>query len=127
MAVFTRTNGDAKTVVSVGNAVSVSAETTGTIIATGIGKPPIALAITANNSVAAQMGSGEVVEQLLRWVGGTTTMLAYQVDAAQISILVEDGDISGLDTTNANANITSAGFGVNSNGITDVGLKLATS
>ena len=125
MAVFTRTNGDAKTVVSVGNAVSVSAETTGTIIATGIGKPPIALAITANNSVAAQMGSGEVVEQLLRWVGGTTTMLAYQVDAAQISILVEDGDISGLDTTNANANITSAGFGVDS--ITNVGLKLATS
>ena len=124
MAVFTRTNGDAKTVVSVGN-VSTSAETTGVIISTGIGKPPIALALTANNSVAAQMGSGEVVEQLLRWVGGTTTMLAYQVDAAQISILVEDGDISGLDTTNANANITSAGFGVDS--ITNVGLKLATS
>jgi hypothetical protein len=40
-------------------------------------------------------------------------------------MLIEDCDTAGFDTTNANANITSAGFGVDS--ITDVGLKLATS
>ena len=128
MAVFTRTNGNAQTVVSVGNAVSVSAETTGTIIATGIGKPVICKAFTANATMAAQMGTNEAVEILLRWIGGTNTVIAYQVDAALLSVMMEDGDVAGLTQTNANANLSAGGYGnLVINSLTDLGFKLAVS
>jgi len=53
MAVFTRTNGNAQNVVSVGNiAFSTEATSTGVPISTGIGKPVVCLGITANASVA---------------------------------------------------------------------------
>ena len=127
MAVFTRTNGNAQTVVSAGN-VGISAETTGVVISTGIGKPVVCLGITANASVAAQMGTGETVEALLRWLGTSTTLLAYQVDGALLSVMVEEGDTTSFTAANANTAISGAGisgFGVNA--ITDVGFKLATS
>jgi hypothetical protein len=127
MAVFTRTNGDAKTVVSVGN-VAFSAETTGVPIVNGIGKPVVCLGITANTSIAAQMGTGETVETLLRWLGTTTSLVAYQVDSALLSVMIEEGDITSFTTANANTAISAAGitgFGVST--ITNVGFKLATS
>ena len=127
MAVFTRTNGNAQTVVSAGN-VGISAETTGVIISTGIGKPVICLGITANTSIAAQMGTGETVETLLRWLGTTTSLVAYQVDSALLSVMIEDGDTTSFTAANANTAISAAGiegFGVNA--ITNVGFKLATS
>ena len=126
MAVFTRTNGSAKTVVSVGN-VALSAETTGVPISTGIGKPIRCIGFTANNSVAAQMGTGEVVEAVLAYVGLTNTVLAYQVDTTRISVVMEDSSES-FTTANANAIIDGrriTGFGINA--VTDLGLKLAAS
>jgi len=126
MAVFTRTNGNAQTVVSVGN-VALSAETTGVIISTGIGKPVQAFGITANATVATQMGVGEAVETILRATGLNSTLLAYQVDAALVSVLVEQ---SAWDTTDLQANINAALSAAENNytvTVTDVGLKLATS
>ena len=125
MATFTRTNGNAQTVVSVSN-VSVSAETTGVPISF-IGKPVRCIAITANASIAAQMGTGEAVETLLRWIGGTNTILAYQVDSTVLSVMMEDGDTSGLTQTNANANLSAASNNFLASAITDLGFKLATS
>jgi len=123
MAVFTRTNGNAQTVVSVGN-VALSAETTATPISTGIGKPIQALGITANASLAAQMGTGEAVETILRTVGATSTLLAYQVDAALLSVVVEDAGIVAADLSTACNTALAGSFTVN---VTNVGLKLATS
>ena len=126
MAVFTRTNGNAQTVVSVGN-VALSAETTGVIVSTGIGKPVQAFGITANATVAAQMGVGEAVETILRATGLNSTLLAYQVNAALVSVLVEQ---SAWDTTDLQANINAALSAASNNytvTVTDVGLKLATS
>lgn len=126
MAVFTRTNGNAQTVVSVGN-VAVSAETTGVIVSTGIGKPVQAFGITANATVATQMGVGEAVETILRATGLNSTLLAYQVNAALVSVLVEQ---SAWDTTDLQANINAALSAASNNytvTVTDVGLKLATS
>jgi hypothetical protein len=126
MAVFTRTNGDARTVVSVGN-VALSEETNGVIISTGIGKPVQAFGVTANATVAAQMGIGEAVETILRATGLNSTLLAYQVDAALVSVLVEQ---SAWNTTDLQANINAALSAASNNytvTVTDVGLKLATS
>jgi hypothetical protein len=129
MAVFTRTNGNAQNVVSVGNiAFSTEAASTGVPISTGIGKPLVCLGITANTSIAGQMGTGETVEVLLRWLGTTTTLLAYQVDTALLSVVLEEGDTTSFTAANANTAISGAGivgFGVST--ITNVGLKLATS
>jgi hypothetical protein len=86
------------------------------------------LGITANTSIAAQMGTGETVETLLRWLGTTTSLVAYQVDSALLSVMIEDGDTTSFTAANANTAISAAGiegFGVN--GITNVGFKLATS
>jgi hypothetical protein len=130
MAVFTRTNGNAQLVVSVGNVVSVSTEaaSAGQIIATGIGKPIICKSFTANATMATQMGTNEAVEILLRWIGGTNTVIAYQVNTTQLSVMMEDGDVAGLDQTNANANLSAGGYGnLVISSIADTGFKLATS
>lgn len=129
MAVFTRTNGNAQNIVSVGNiAFSTEATSTGVPISTGIGKPVVCLGITANASIAAQMGTGESVEVLLRWLGTTTTLLAYQVDSALLSVMVEEGDLTSFTAANANTALSGAGITtIGVNGVTNVGFKLATS
>lgn len=128
MAVFTRTNGNAQSVAATGagnwgtEALSLS-----TPIATGIGKPIQVWGITANATVATQLGTGEAVETILRAAGLNSTLLAYQVDTALVSVITED---SAWDTTNLQANINAALSGAGNNftvTVTNVGLKLATS
>lgn len=126
MAVFTRTNGNAQTVVSVGN-VALSAETSGVPISTGIGKPIQCFGITANATLATQMGTGEAVEVILRTLGTTSTLLAYQVNTTLLSVVAEDANIAAADLSTAcNTALSSLtpSFTVT---ITDTGLKLATS
>ena len=130
MAVFTRTNGNAQLVVSVGNVVSVSTEaaSAGQIIATGIGKPIICKSFTANASMAAQMGTNEAVEILLRQIGQVSTLLCYQVDATRLSVMIEECDQGALTQANANAALSAGGYGnLVISAITDLGFKLAAS
>jgi hypothetical protein len=73
------------------------------------------------------MGIGEAVETILRATGLNSTLLAYQVDAALVSVLVEQ---SAWNTTDLQANINAALSAASNNytvTVTDVGLKLATS
>ena len=128
MAVFTRTNGNAQNVVSVGNiALSTEASSVNVPISTGIGKPIQCWGITANASVASGLGTGEQVEIILRSVGLNATQLAYQVDTALVSVIAEE---SAWNTTDLKANIDAAlqagGYNVSVT-VTNVGLKLATS
>ena len=64
MAVFTRTNGNAQNVVSVGNiALSTEASSLLIPISTGIGKPVQCFRILSNSaSFATELGTGEAVE-----------------------------------------------------------------
>ena len=127
MAVFTRTNGDAKTVVSVG-AVSVSAETAGTPIMIGVGPSPIEFrALEANAAITAEMGVGEAVETLLKWLGTTSTVLGYQVDANTLSVMTQAADTTSWTQANANTALSDAGNNFEIVGLTDTGFKLATS
>jgi len=130
MAVFTRTNGNAQNVVSTGN-IAFSTEATSSLvpISTGIGKPIQAFGITSNVSMAAQLGTGEAVEGILRVVGGQSTLLAYQVNTTLLSVIIEE---SAWNATDLQANIRAANGTVGSYNltgvsVTDVGLKLATS
>lgn len=125
MAVFTRTNGSANSVVSVSN-VSVSSEIAGTPISF-IGKPIDCKAFEANAAITAQMGTGEAVETLLRWIGTTVTPLAYQVDGNVLSVMFEQGDTTSMTQANANAALTGGSNNFTCVGITDLGFKLATS
>jgi hypothetical protein len=130
MAVFTRTNGNAQNVVSVGNiALSTEASSLTIPISTGIGKPIQAFGITSNVTMATQMGTGEAVEGILRVVGVNSTLLAYQVNTTLLSVVIEE---SSWNATDLQANIRAANGTVGSYNltgvtVTDVGLKLATS
>jgi hypothetical protein len=125
MAVFTRTNGNAQNVVSVGNiALSTEATSSGLPISTGIGKPIQCFGITANATLATQLGTGEAVETILRTVGINTTLLAYQLNAALLSVVVEEANVAAADLGTACNTALAGSFTVN---VTDVGLKLATS
>ena len=115
MAVFTRTNGNAQNVVSVGNiALSTEADSLGIPISTGIGKPIQAFSINANVALTAALGTGEAVEAILRTVGLNSTLLAYQVGNAGIggvtngliSVIIED---SSWNATDLQANIVALG------------------
>ena len=129
MAVFTRTNGNAQNVVSVGNiALSTEASTVGVPVSTGIGKPIQCFGITANTSTYnTNTGTGEAAEITLRALGLNATLLAYQVDGQLLSAVVEE---SAWNTTDLKANIDAAlqagGFNWSTT-VTNVGLKLATS
>lgn len=128
MAVFTRTNGNAQNVVSVGNiSFSTEAGSLAVPISTGIGKPIQAFGITSNVTLANDMGTGEAVETILRTVGLNATQLAYQVNTTLLSCVIEE---SSWNTTDLKANIDAAlqAAGINySVTVTNVGLKLATS
>lgn len=136
MAVFTRTNGNAQNVVSVGNiAFSTEASTLGTIVSTGIGKPVQAFSINANVAFTTALGTGEAVEAILRVLGVNSTLLAYQVSSAGIggvtngliSVLIEE---SSWNATDLEANIVALDTvsGVNLTGVkvAEPGLQFVT-
>ena len=136
MAVFTRTNGNAQNVVSVGNiALSTEASSLGVPISTGIGKPIQAFSVNANVAFTTALGTGEAVESILRTIGLNSTLLAYQVSSAGIggvtngliSVIIED---SSWNATDLEANIVALGTvsGVNLTGVkvAQPGLKFVT-
>lgn len=136
MAVFTRTNGNAQNVVSVGNiAFSTEASSLGVPISTGIGKPIQAFSVNANVALTTALGTGEAVEAILRTIGVNSTLLAYQVDSAGIggvtnglvSVIVEE---SSWNATDLEANIVALGTvsGVNLTGVkvAEPGLQFVT-
>ena len=136
MAVFTRTNGNAQNVVSVGNiALSTEASSLGVPISTGIGKPIQAFSVNANVAFTTALGTGEAVEAILRTIGTNSTLLAYQVSSAGIggvtngliSVVIEE---SSWNATDLEANIVALGTvsGVNLTGVkvAQPGLKFVT-
>lgn len=111
MAVFTRTNGNAQNVVSVGVAdFSTASNSTNVVISTGIGKPVQAWSINCASALTANVGTGQAVESILRTIGINSTVLAYEIGNAALggitngllSVLTED---SQWDSTNLQANI----------------------
>ena len=128
MAVFTRTNGNAQNVVSVGNiAISTEASTVGVPVSTGIGKPIQCWGITANTSTYdTNLGTGEAAEITLRAVGLNSTLLAYQVNGTLMSVVTEDSAWNATDLkANVDAALQAGGFNWSTT-VTNVGLKLAT-
>jgi hypothetical protein len=89
MAIFTRTAGDAQGVNNVDANIS---GLLGTTVATGLTKNPTAIKITLANShvfTAAESGTGGAVETILRSIGIDSTIVMYQVDTSQLSVLCE--------------------------------------
>jgi hypothetical protein len=136
MPVFTRTNGNAQNVVSVGNiAFSTEASSLGVPISTGIGKPIQAFSVNSNVALTTALGTGEAVEAILRTIGLNSTLLAYQVSSAGIggitnglvSVVIEE---SSWDATDLQANIVALGTvsGVNLTGVkvAQPGLRFVT-
>jgi hypothetical protein len=129
MAVFTRTNGNAQNVVSVGNiTLSTEASTVGTIVSTGIGKPIQAWGLTTGTSSwDTNTGTGEAVELALRAISFNATVLAYQTNDTLLSVLVEDNSWTATNMkANVEALLTASSFSWTITP-TNVGLKLATS
>ena len=87
MAIQTRYAGDAN---GINNFDAKTDGTLGTIIATGLTKAPIALKISVLGTfTAAESGTGGAVETILRNIGIDSTIVMYQVDSAQLSVLLE--------------------------------------
>ena len=134
MAVFTRTNGNAQNVVSVGNiALSTEAASANVLISTGIGKPVQAFAINSNVSMTTQFGTGEGVETILRAIGLTTTLLAYQVGTANndavsnglLSVLIEDANVTAAELQTSIRAATDSTYNSSGVVVTQPGLRLA--
>ena len=134
MAVFTRTNGNAQNVVSVGNiALSTEAASANVLISTGIGKPVQAFAINSNVSMTTQFGTGEGVETILRAIGLTTTLLAYQVGTANngavsnglLSVLIEDANVTAAELQTSIRAVTDSTYNSSGVVVTQPGLRLA--
>ena len=135
MAVFTRTNGDLKGVVSQDVGIA-SATANGTVISTGIGKVPQFFAVNSNITTTSynwvnQLGTGYGAEAVMNVIGTKATVLAYQPDAALLSVMIED---SSWNATDLQANLQALGTSVgtdtlNYSGltVTDLGFKLAVS
>jgi hypothetical protein len=109
MAIFTRTNGDAKGVVNVD--VGTHGSGVGQIIATGIGKHPTAFKITSDYDLRGGMSVGGQVETMLRVISTRSTIIAYQVendDSGQVSVLVEatSFDAASLQSALSDAGLT---------------------
>lgn len=88
MAIFTRRAGDAKGV----NNFDSGRGFLGNIVATGLTKSPTALKVTLANSqtfTATELATGGAVETILRAIGQDSTIVMYQADSAQLSVLVE--------------------------------------
>lgn len=135
MAVFTRTNGDLRGVVSVDVGIA-TATANATTISTGIGKKPQFFGITSNITTTNynwvnQLGTGYGGEAVMKVIGTKATVLAYQPDAALLSVMIED---SSWNATDLQANLQALGTSVgtdtlNYSGltVTDLGFKLAVS
>ena len=134
MAVFTRTNGNAQNVVSVGNiALSTEAASANVLISTGIGKPVQAFAVNSNVSMTTQFGTGEGVETILRAIGLTTTLLAYQVGTANngavanglLSVLIEEANVTAAELQTSIRAATDSTYNSSGVVVTQPGLRLA--
>ena len=134
MAVFTRTNGNAQNVVSVGNiALSTEAASANVLISTGIGKPVQAFAINSNVTMTTQFGTGEGVETILRAIGLTTTLLAYQVGTANngavanglLSVLIEEANVTAAELQTSIRAATDSTYNTTGVVVTQPGLRLA--
>jgi hypothetical protein len=134
MAVFTRTNGNAQNVVSVGNiALSTEAASANVLISTGIGKPVQAFAVNSNVSMTTQFGTGEGVETILRAIGLTTTLLAYQVGTANngavanglLSVLIEEANVTAAELQTSIRAATDSTYNTTGVVVTQPGLRLA--
>ena len=134
MAVFTRTNGNAQNVVSVGNiAISTEAASANVLISTGIGKPVQAFAVNSNVSMTTQFGTGEGVETILRAIGLTTTLLAYQVGTANngavsnglLSVLIEEANVTAAELQTSIRAATDSTYNTTGVVVTQPGLRLA--
>lgn len=97
MAIVTRVNGDAKGVVNVDSGKIVSF----------ISKYPTAFKITAGASLDAEVGVGGLVEAAIHALQLASTVIMYQVDGAQLSVLVE---ATGFDDAAAQAAVVAAGL-----------------
>lgn len=88
MAIQTRFAGDAK---GINNVDAKYDGTLGTIVATGLTKNPTALKLTTfdANFTASSSDTGGIVEAVLRAIAVDSTVVMYQVDTAQLSVLVE--------------------------------------
>lgn len=89
MAIQTRYAGDAQ---GVNNVDATYDGTLATIIATGLTKNPTAIKVLLGKSqtfAAADSATGGVVETILRQVAVDSTIVMYQVDSGQLSILAE--------------------------------------
>jgi len=133
MAIQTRYAGDAQGV----NNVDVAYDgTLGTVIATGLTKNPTAVSINLGKSqtfVLADSATGGVVETFLRQIAVDSTIVMYQVNSGQLSVLLE---AAGNTTTNILARITALGNATVAGGsniwanaatLSNTGFKLATS
>ena len=112
MAIQTRYNGTSAGVVNVDR--SRADAPAAKIISSGIGKHITAIKITGGADLAAEMGVGGAVEAILRTFQIKGTTIAYQVDAAQLSIIAEatgwgvTNPATGALTTSADADFTAA-------------------
>jgi hypothetical protein len=92
MAIQTRYAGDAQ---GVNNVDANTTGALGTLIATGLTKNPTAIKITLGAPGAAQTftvadsQTGGSVEAILRQIAIDSTIVMYQVDTSQLSVLVE--------------------------------------
>jgi hypothetical protein len=78
MATISRVHGSAKGVVNVD---------TGSIVATGLGKHPTAYNITL--AATGNVDVGQNVESTIRSLQAAATVVMYQVDGVQLSVLTE--------------------------------------
>jgi hypothetical protein len=136
MAIQTRYAGDANGVNNVDAKVD---GTLGTIIATGLTKNPIAIKIalgaagTSNQFTAGDSATGGPVEAILRQIAIDSTIVMYQVDAGQMSVLVEatGGTTSAIATRiqslgNASATLGTGNIWANATTVTSTtGFKIA--
>jgi hypothetical protein len=107
MAIQTRYAGDAN---GINNVDAKTDGTLATIIATGLTKNPTAIKVAMVNTAgkaqaftAADSATGGPVETILRAIAVDSTVVMYQVDATQLSVLVE---AAGNTTTAIGARIT---------------------
>jgi len=133
MAIQTRYAGDAQ---GVNNVDSDYLGTLGTVIATGLTKNPTAVSIVLGKSqtfVLADSTTGGVVETFLCQIAVDSTIVMYQVNSGQLSVLLE---AAGNTTTNILARITALGnasvaggsnIWANAATLTNTGFKLAQS
>ena len=109
MAIQTRYAGDAQGVNNIDANIS---GLLGTTVATGLTKNPTAIKITLGPAGAVQSfravdsSTGGAVEAILRQIAIDSTIVMYQVDSGQLSVLVE---ATGNTVTNIAARVTSLG------------------